>query len=286
MCSVPQRSTARTFACLLVAVLSLQASGAIAQAKPNPMDASAEQIAGAISGAKLSKVIVFDFSGPDKKITQLGHDFAAEFRRTLAKVATNFQVEDAQEVDDALAKISYAPEIILYPESQLAAAQELHASGFVIGQVSTNGNKLTLDVSAYRAKDGKGLRSMQMSWTLTDDLRALVEKKIEHPDFDDGGGPVAGPNDKHYTTPKCLFCPRADFSEEAAAHNIEGVAEFVVVVGEDGRVTNVRIIRPLPYGLTAKAMEAIRRWKLSPVLGPDGKPARVRQLIEVTFRHF
>ena len=71
---------ARTVACFVVTLLLLHAPRSIAQAKPNPMDASAEQIAGSISHAKLSKVIVFDFSGPDKKTTQLGHDFAAEFQ--------------------------------------------------------------------------------------------------------------------------------------------------------------------------------------------------------------
>ncbi len=36
-------------------------------------------------------------------------------------------------------------------------------------------------------------------------------------------------------------------------------------------------------GLDEKAIEAVRTWRFTPALGPDGKPASVRQIIEVTF---
>jgi outer membrane biosynthesis protein TonB len=39
----------------------------------------------------------------------------------------------------------------------------------------------------------------------------------------------------------------------------------------------------LPCGLTAAAIEAVKKWKLAPAKGPDGKPAAVRQMIEVRF---
>jgi hypothetical protein len=33
-------------------------------------------------------------------------------------------------------------------------------------------------------------------------------------------------------------------------------------------------------------VEAVRTWRLRPALGPDGKPAAVREIVEVAFQLF
>jgi TonB family protein len=58
------------------------------------------------------------------------------------------------------------------------------------------------------------------------------------------------------------------------------------VVGEDGRVREIRVLKSLPLGLTDEAIETIKRWKLAPATGPDGKTVAVEQIIEVTFQMF
>jgi hypothetical protein len=49
---------------------------------------------------------------------------------------------------------------------------------------------------------------------------------------------------------------------------------------------HVCMVPTCPGGLTAQAIEAVKKWRLSPATGPDGKPAAVRQIIEVTFKLF
>jgi hypothetical protein len=44
------------------------------------------------------------------------------------------------------------------------------------------------------------------------------------------------------------------------------------------------VAKGLGLGLDEKAIEAVRRWRLQPALGPDRRPAAVRQIIEVTFQ--
>jgi protein TonB len=97
-----------------------------------------------------------------------------------------------------------------------------------------------------------------------------------------GGAPNAGTGG--YGTPACLYCPRADYSDEAMKVKVQGVVELVAIITPDGRVTDVHIAKGLGLGLDEKAIEAVRTWRLKPALGPDGKPASVRQLIEVTFQ--
>jgi TonB family protein len=113
-------------------------------------------------------------------------------------------------------------------------------------------------------------------------MKELTTKDLTGPDptGDLAGFPQAG---KNYTSASCIQCPRPNYSREAAEKKIEGVVKLLVVVREDGRIEDIRILTGLPCGLTAAAIEAVKKWKLAPAKGPDGKPAAVRQMIEVRF---
>jgi len=97
-----------------------------------------------------------------------------------------------------------------------------------------------------------------------------------------GGTPNAGTGG--YGVPVCLYCPRADYSDEAMKVKMQGVVELTAIITPDGRVTDIHIAKDLGLGLGEKAVEAVRTWRLKPALGPDGRPASVRQVIEVTFQ--
>jgi hypothetical protein len=56
------------------------------------------------------------------------------------------------------------------------------------------------------------------------------------------------------------------------------------VVGIDGRPGKIAVVKPLPNGLTEKAVKAVEKWRLKPADGPDGKPAAVVQRVMVAFR--
>jgi periplasmic protein TonB len=99
-----------------------------------------------------------------------------------------------------------------------------------------------------------------------------------------GGLPNAGTGG--YGIPQCLYCPRADYSDEAMKVKIQGEVELLAVVTSDGRVTDIQVVKGLGYGLDENAVKAARTWRLRPALGPDGKPATVREIIEMTFQLF
>ncbi|MGA9882299.1 MAG: energy transducer TonB [Candidatus Acidiferrales bacterium] len=99
-----------------------------------------------------------------------------------------------------------------------------------------------------------------------------------------GGMPNAGIGG--YGIPQCLYCPRADYSDEAMKVKIQGEVELLAVITADGRVTDVQVVKGLGYGLDENARKAALTWRLRPALGPDGKPAAVREVIEMTFQLF
>ncbi len=98
------------------------------------------------------------------------------------------------------------------------------------------------------------------------------------------GGGVFNAGTGGYGYPACLYCPAAQFSDEAVKAKYQGTVSLVAIVTPDGRATDIRVVQGVGLGLDEKAIEVVRTWRFRPALGPDGKPAAVRQIIEITFR--
>lgn len=96
-----------------------------------------------------------------------------------------------------------------------------------------------------------------------------------------GGTPSAGTGGYGY--PACLYCPTAQYSDEAVKAKYQGTVEILAIITPDGRATDIHVIKGLGLGLDEKAIEAVRSWRFRAALGPNGQPAAVRQVIEVTF---
>jgi TonB family protein len=64
---------------------------------------------------------------------------------------------------------------------------------------------------------------------------------------------------------------------------VEGDVLMEVVIGPDGTVGDVRILRPLEPGLDANALQAVRNWRFQPTI-KDGEPVAVRVQIGTSFR--
>lgn len=56
-----------------------------------------------------------------------------------------------------------------------------------------------------------------------------------------------------------------------------------IVIGQDGKARDVKVVRPLGMGLDEKAIEAISSWRFEPA-SKDGKPVAAAVKVEVTFR--
>ena len=63
--------------------------------------------------------------------------------------------------------------------------------------------------------------------------------------------------------------------------SIVGVA-LALVVDEQGRPQNLRVVRSLGLGLDQKAIEAVEKWRFKPGM-KDGKPVAVQATIAVSF---
>ena len=85
------------------------------------------------------------------------------------------------------------------------------------------------------------------------------------------------------TTPRLIYGPEPEFSEEARKAKYQGTVVLQVVVGPEGRTHDIRVAQSLGMGLDENAIEAIRQWKFEPSR-KDGVPVAVLVDIEVNFR--
>lgn len=85
------------------------------------------------------------------------------------------------------------------------------------------------------------------------------------------------------SAPRVLYSPDPEYSEEARRAKYQGSVVLWIVVGPDGGVRDVRVVRTLGLGLDEKAIEAVRKWKFEPAK-KNGQPVAVQVNVEVNFR--
>jgi protein TonB len=55
------------------------------------------------------------------------------------------------------------------------------------------------------------------------------------------------------------------------------------IIDENGRVTNVKVLKGLPMGLDRSAVEAVQRWRFKPAMF-QGRPVKVYYVLTVNFQ--
>jgi TonB family protein len=80
-----------------------------------------------------------------------------------------------------------------------------------------------------------------------------------------------------------MRCPDPKPTREARARHVRDFVVLQAVITEFGTVGQIQVMKGLDYGLTERAIETVRSWRISPAIGSDGKPMAMRIAILVTF---
>lgn len=276
----------------LMALVVLFASPALGQTpdKSNPtvdtraqlpeIDPLARRLADALVHSKQKSVIVFDFWGPDQTLTALGQNLAQNLSTALAARPVPLEVLDRSGIAAACLRHGLSPTNTHDPSIETWIGQDLGAKALVLGQLSVVDDKLEIQITAYRTEDQKWIAGFKQTSLITNDMRVLMAKEIETVAVKTA---PAQPSSKTYSYPKCVSCPPAEYDRRAADKGLEGTVTLNVIVGTNGKASDIIVMNGLPYGLTQKAIEAVGRWTFKPALTPQGQPVEVRQTIEVTF---
>ena len=84
--------------------------------------------------------------------------------------------------------------------------------------------------------------------------------------------------------PSCYYMPNPPYTKEARKAKIEGAVLLDGVVGLDGKITNIRVLKSLGYGLDENATNTLKKWRCNPAIGPEGKPVSTIVPFQISFR--
>jgi len=277
-------------AALLFLLLCLCPNSSAAQTADPHMDALAERFIQAVK--KLPSVknkratslpyLVFDMREPDGSRTQLGVHLADELSDALENRLPGLVPIERSKLKMLCDPDCFGPDAFDSDEMVLWVADANGARLVIRGNLEPRGDSFNVHLRIRDLDSGKSVDAGEFfAWT--EQMRAwqkipiVPEKKVapwkDVPAFGHGS----------YAEPFCISCPKPDYSEAARRMKISGTVLADVLIGEDGRVQDVFVLKCLPAGLTPKAVEALKKWQFRPITGPDGKPTRIHVPIEVTF---
>ena len=84
--------------------------------------------------------------------------------------------------------------------------------------------------------------------------------------------------------PACSYTPAPPYTKEARAAKYEGDIRAEALVGLDGRVTNVRVIKSPGLGMDESVTNTLKKWKCKPGKDRDGKPVPTLVPFQFTLR--
>lgn len=84
------------------------------------------------------------------------------------------------------------------------------------------------------------------------------------------------------SAPEAVSTPDPEYTQEARDAKTQGTCVLGLIVDEQGRPRDIRLIRGLGYGLDARAIAAVKQWQFHPAM-KDGHPVSVQITIEVGF---
>jgi TonB family protein len=85
------------------------------------------------------------------------------------------------------------------------------------------------------------------------------------------------------TSPQCVYCPQPEYSQKARKDRVSGTVLLDVIVTADGQIAKPVVLKGPSDDLSERALEAVRKWKMKPASGPDGKAIDCRVHGQVNF---
>ena len=82
--------------------------------------------------------------------------------------------------------------------------------------------------------------------------------------------------------PTITYKERAKYTEDARQHRVQGTVLLSLILGADGRIYDVRVVRPLSHGLTEEAILAAQKIRFNPAVN-NGRAVSVRMQLEYNF---
>jgi TonB family protein len=285
----------------LVAALVMLGSGQATRAQEVEIAKLARESAHSLDAAGRRDVAVFDFYGADfpagaDPMVALGEKLAADFRAALAQTISHgpvagrpaLSIENRAATLERLTNMDLSAGNLRDPNTVHWAYAKTPVDAYITGTVARAPQGYTLMVTLHaldsvppvEQKNGEPPTLGTFSATIPAlaDLNALVS---DPPRDEFARLPQGGQNG--YTKPECIRCVPPEYVDTAVKAKAEGTVILAATIDSHGHVKDIRVKQGMPYGLTERAIEAVREWKLTPAKNEKGKRIAVRQDVTVAF---
>ncbi len=255
------------------------------------LDESASQVAKRIQEAQIvlnrPGIVVLDFANlNDGNRSRLGVALADQFSHALESYGSKFTIVSRTALQDFLRSHWLDGEETRNVEVAKWLADRLNAIGVVQGTIellSDGQVKLlarVVGLGPVRLVEGRLAASANFR-DLFDAAAPSYAPESENVDAEPGiykfGDPgVVMPDHA------CIHCPDADYTDPARAAKYQGRVQLSAILGIDGRLSAIKVVKYAPFDLTDRAIEIVRTWRMKPC-EKDGKPVATRISIEMTW---
>jgi TonB family protein len=236
-------------------------------------------------------VLVANFTTSSGSTSRLGIQLADSISEELLAQGKGIQIIDRSRLRDYLVREHIPSRALKDREAARWLATEFQANAVLIGSIEQQGDHFDLLVELLNASNEKAGTEEAIDISIPDQqgsLAPLEPYEANHPGAPVTTGqrstlPRAGA--KGISNPECMYCPTPLYTDQARKAKFNGSVVLEVVVTEDGRAEDIRVLKGVPFGLNEQAVKTVSRWKLKPAAFEE-KPVAVLTPIEMTFRTY
>jgi len=258
------------------------------------LEESAGRVAKRIQGAQIllnrPGVVVLDFANlDDNKRSTLGITLSDRFSDTLERYASKFKVIPRSTLQDFLRNYWLDSEETRNQEVAKWLGDQLHAIDVIQGTIellSDGQVKLrvrVIGISPVHVTESRLAASPNFR-DLFKQIAPAIVPEAQKADEESG---VYNFGDPGIVMPDgaCIHCPNPDYNNPARAAKYQGSVRLSAILGTDGTLSAIKVVKYAPFGLTDLAIESVRTWRMKPC-EKDGKPVAARVPIEIIWRLF
>ncbi|HKN76170.1 MAG TPA: TonB family protein [Candidatus Acidoferrum sp.] len=233
-------------------------------------------------------ILVTNFTSPSGSTSRLGIQLGDYTSAELIAQGNGIRIVDRSTLQDYLAREHIPSNTLKDREAARWLATELKATAVLLGTIERLGDHFSLSIELLNVSNDKVGPQEAIPITIPEPRQALAPFEPFNTDRPRPAAP-AGASSPHRAgvngvgIPSCTRCPAPQYSNAARKVKFTGTVVLEVTVTEDGRASDISVLKGTPFGLNEAAIRAVNTWTFKPA-DYEGKSASVRVPIEVTFR--
>jgi TonB family protein len=223
-------------------------------------------------------ILVENFTTPSDSTSRLGIQLGDSMAVELLSQGHGIHIVDRSRLQEYLVRERIPSSALKDGDAARWLATEFQANAVLVGAIKPVGNNFNLITQLFTPDWITTQEIAQIAIPEPEKAFAPFEPYDAEPKVPVGPRPVKGA-----TVPSCTYCPSPQYSSVARKAKFTGRVVLAVTVSEDGRATDVHVLKGIPFGLNEQAIHAVNEWTFRPA-SADGTPVAVRVPIEMNFQ--